>query len=93
MDYNKLIGKVVYSKAGRDQGKIFVILDVINDEYVNIIDGELRTVKRPKRKKIKHLKITNVVMKDVDELIESNDSIINIEVKRFLKNRDAIKEG
>ncbi|EES90702.1 RNA-binding protein [Clostridium botulinum C] len=93
MKYNELIGRVVCSKAGRDRGKQFIILNVIDNEYVNIIDGDLRTVGRPKRKKMKHLKITDEVIENANELLISNDSSINIKVKKFLKNRDAIKEG
>ncbi|KEI05008.1 KOW domain-containing protein [Clostridium botulinum] len=93
MNYNELIGRIACSKTGRDQGKQFIILNVIDNKYVNIIDGDLRTVRRPKRKKIKHLKITDEVIENANELLISNDSIINIKVKKFLKNRDAIKEG
>ncbi|WP_085829592.1 KOW domain-containing RNA-binding protein [Clostridium massiliodielmoense] len=93
MKYNELIGKIVYSKAGRDQGRMFIIFNVIDDDYVSIVDGDLRTVEKPKKKKIKHLYITNEVMEDVKERIISNNSISNIKVRRFLKNRDAIKEG
>lgn len=93
MKYNELIGKIVYSKAGRDQGRMFIIFNVIDDDYVSIVDGDLRTVEKPKKKKLKHLYITNEVMEDVKEWIISNNSISNIKVRRFLKNRDAIKEG
>ncbi|EDS76460.1 ribosomal protein L14E [Clostridium botulinum C str. Eklund] len=93
MKYNELIGKIVYSKAGRDQGRMFIIFNVIDDDYVSIVDGDLRTVEKPKKKKLKHLYITDKVMEDVKERIISNNSISNIKVRRFLKNRDAIKEG
>lgn len=93
MEYNELIGRIAYSKAGRDQGRFFIIFDVINDNYVNIVDGDLRTVEKPKKKKIKHLEITDEVMEDARDMIISNNSISNIKVRRFLKNRDAIKEG
>lgn len=93
MKYDELIGRIAYSKAGRDQGRKFIILNVINDNYVNIIDGDLRTVEKPKKKKLKHLIITDEVVEDARELIISDNSISNIKVRRFLKNRDAIKEG
>lgn len=43
-------GVVAVSKAGRDAGRSFVILQVLDDQYVLIADGELRKVQNPKRK-------------------------------------------
>ena len=46
----------VESVAGRDKGKIFVVLSVQDENYVAISDGRMRKLDRPKRKKKKHLK-------------------------------------
>lgn len=89
----ELLGRVVYSKAGRDFGKAFIILDKIDDNYVSIIDGDLRKVEKPKKKKIKHLNITNNVIEDIKKLIISKESLSNAEVRKYLGNRDVIKEG
>ena len=45
-------GDIVYSKAGRDKDKFFIVLEVIDSEYVLLADGGLREVARPKKKKI-----------------------------------------
>ena len=55
---NMIRGQVVFSKSGRDKGKIFVILSV-EAEYLYLVDGKLRTLDRPKKKKIKHVQPTN----------------------------------
>ena len=52
---NMSVGQVVMSKAGRDKGRIFLILDIIDPGYVSIVDGISRKLANPKRKKIKHL--------------------------------------
>lgn len=90
MDYNKLLGRVVYSKAGRDSGRTFVIVNVIDEIYVYISDGDLRTVEKPKKKKLKHLNITNDVVEEIRELIISGQNLSNSKMKKFLKNRDTI---
>lgn len=90
MDYNKLLGRVVYSKAGRDSGRIFIIVNVIDEVYVYISDGDLRTVEKPKKKKLKHLKITNDISEEIRELIVSGYGVSNSKIKKFLKNRDTI---
>ena len=43
-------GQIVYSKAGRDQKRCFVVLKV-EGEYVYLADGDLRKVETPKKKK------------------------------------------
>ncbi|MGN0989237.1 MAG: RNA-binding protein, partial [Eubacteriales bacterium] len=50
-------GCTVISTAGRDEGRIFLVLDVTADgNYAVITDGKLRKVEKPKTKKMKHLR-------------------------------------
>lgn len=51
-------GLVVKSKAGRDKGNFFVVLE-FDGKYASICDGKRRLLENPKRKKEKHLSITN----------------------------------
>ena len=44
------VGRVVFSKAGRDQGHYFVVVDVIDDDNVAIANGCQRKVDNPKKK-------------------------------------------
>ena len=48
-------GEIVLSKAGRDRGRAFVVREVLDEDYVLLVDGRLRTLERPKKKKRKHL--------------------------------------
>ena len=48
-------GRIVLSKQGRDVGRYFVILKVVDDQYVLMADGSTRKTDHLKRKKIKHL--------------------------------------
>lgn len=50
------VGQVVKSKSGRDKGRMFLVFEVLDEEYMLIVDGKLRGVERPKKKKYKHLK-------------------------------------
>jgi len=47
-------GCIVLSTAGRDKGRYFLVIGM-EDNYALIVDGKLRSVESPKRKKIKHL--------------------------------------
>ncbi len=59
------IGKIAYSKAGRDAGRPFVVIEVVNEKNVLLADGDLRRIENPKLKNIKHIKITNTVANEV----------------------------
>ena len=49
-------GMLARSKAGHDAGKVYVIIDV-DDTYVYLADGRIRTLERPKKKKKKHVQV------------------------------------
>ena len=47
-------GDVVVSRAGRDAGRPFVVLSLPEPDYALLADGKLRTLEKPKRKKLRH---------------------------------------
>ena len=69
-------GMLAYSKAGHDKGQLYVIYDV-DETYVYLVDGKIRTISKPKKKKRKHVQI----ICNKYEL----DGIDNVEIKRILK--------
>jgi len=52
LDENTLLGKVVHSKAGRDMHRRFIVVDILNDQYVYISDGDLRKIEKPKKRRL-----------------------------------------
>jgi ribosomal protein L14E/L6E/L27E len=79
-------GRIVRTRAGRDKGRFFLVVDVLDDEYVHIVDGELRKLARPKRKKRKHLEPTKDVHEGLRCKIEQGSRIFDAEVRSCLKN-------
>ncbi len=49
-------GRVVQSVQGRDAGRFFVVLEVLDDRYVLMADGLSRKIYHPKKKKTMHLR-------------------------------------
>ena len=70
------VGMLARSKAGHDNCRVYVILDV-DEAYVYLIDGSIRTMSRPKKKKKKHVQI----------IYKKHDlsGIDDVGVKRILK--------
>lgn len=83
---NVTVGQVVYSKAGRDSGRLFVVSALIDELYVHIVDGDLRKVEKPKKKKVKHLKATGYVIDTLKEKFEKGLKVNNSEVRKALKD-------
>jgi ribosomal protein L14E/L6E/L27E len=78
------LGQVVYSKAGRDKGKKFIVLGVLDKEYVLIADGSLRKIEKPKKKKCKHLKQLEMINEDFSKRLYNNLKINNSEIRKWL---------
>ncbi len=81
------IAQYVRSKAGRDIDRVFLILDIIDDDYVSIVDGDLRRLENPKKKKIKHLEKINRVSErlkvSIEKGIKYNNAFIRKEIEKF----------
>jgi large subunit ribosomal protein L14e len=52
------VGSIVRSKAGRDSGRLFLVIAQPDPQHVLLVDGDLRRVEKPKRKKRRHLEPT-----------------------------------
>ena len=51
-----MVGKFAKSKAGHDKDQIYVIIKE-DPEYVYLMDGKIKTVDKPKKKKKKHIQL------------------------------------
>lgn len=78
------LGQVVKSKAGRDAGKKFIIIEVIDKSYVQISDGDLRRIEKPKRKKVKHLDLTGEIIEPLCEKLNLKLKVSNSEIRKAL---------
>ncbi len=77
------IGSVVISKAGRDKGRSFIVVSE-QDEFVYLCDGDLRKSDSPKKKKRKHLAVTNTVCDYIGDKINTGKKVTNTEFRRAL---------
>ncbi|MCL2672395.1 MAG: KOW domain-containing RNA-binding protein [Clostridiales bacterium] len=48
-------GEVVISKAGHEAGQLFIVMQSEENDFVTLCDGRLRTLEKPKRKRVKHI--------------------------------------
>lgn len=76
-------GQIVFSKCGRDRGRPFVIFGM-DSEYVYLVDGDMRTLDNPKKKKIKHVQITHHIDESLNCKLEQNLYLNNTDITRAL---------
>lgn len=80
------MGNIVLSIAGRDKNEYFVITKVENN-YVYLVDGNIRKVENPKKKKIKHIELTEFFDAEIADRIRNNNKITNQDIRKSLKNK------
>lgn len=79
-----LPGQLVRAKAGRDKGKLFFIVQIMDENYVGIADGAGRKIQAPKKKKIMHLQICGFVSDVIKERLENGEKVENAFLRKQL---------
>lgn len=79
------IGSVVFSRAGRDKGRFFLVVEIVDDTFVRLSDGDLRRLENPKLKKLKHLKNTGDTAEAISEKLKGGSKVYNAEIFSALR--------
>ena len=87
------VGRICRSKSGRDKGRYFVILDRAEGDYVYIVDGMLRKMAKPKRKKLKHLELTHDKAEAIASKFLEGKKVFDPEIHSALRNLGYGKKG
>ena len=69
------VGDVVKAIAGRDCEKLFVVAEVVDTNYIKIADGKSRSIKKPKLKKVKHIRMTEWHLQEIAKKLSSKKAI------------------
>ena len=78
------IGSIVISTMGRDKGMYFIVVSV-EENYVHLVDGSVRKIDRPKKKKVKHIELTSMHEENIANRIINKHKITNQDIKKALK--------
>ena len=80
-----IIGRYVWSKAGRDKGQLFIIIDIYDDQHVLVADGSLRRADKPKKKKLKHLNITNRAAEEIQKIVSMRKKLFDADLQKAIE--------
>jgi len=80
-----MIGKFATSKAGHDQGTLYVIV-AVEGENVYLCDGKYKMVSKPKKKRKKHIQIIDqTVSEEVLTKLLNRELIMDEQIKYEIK--------
>ncbi len=78
------VGDVVVSVQGHDMGEWYIVSDVIG-EFAYLIDGKLKPISKPKKKKIKHILKINQNANEIAQKLTLGQYLQDAEVRKTLK--------
>jgi len=76
------VGTIVKSCAGRDKNKVYCVYELVDKDFVTLVDGQTRKLENPKRKRTKHLEILN--SSDLKQKLEQGQKIYDSDIKAML---------
>ena len=79
-------GALVVSTAGRDKDSYFAVLSVA-DGFAYLTDGKIRKVNMPKKKKLKHLRVTGLFLEQIAERLKEEQTVTNAMVRKAISER------
>lgn len=81
------IGQFVKSKAGRDKGNVLIVFGIVDEQYVLVVDGDLRKLEKPKKKKVKHLSKIGDVDMEIQNVMTADKPFNNAWLRKKVADR------
>ena len=82
------IGSIVISTAGRDEGRRFIVIRELDDDFVMVANGQLRKMDRLKKKRRKHLKPTGAVVEELRARLREGKPVEDHELRYWLSEEE-----
>ena len=79
------LGMLVFSTAGRDFGKPYLVIQEVDQNTVLVADGHQRRIENPKRKNIRHLSLTGLTEKDIRVKLQGGTFPGNAELRKVIE--------
>lgn len=74
------VGSIVRSIAGRDVGKVYLVKQIIDKNFVELVDGRSKTLQNPKRKRIKHIENTLLINETIGSKLIDGYKVFDSEI-------------
>ncbi|MDI6870744.1 MAG: KOW domain-containing RNA-binding protein [Bacillota bacterium] len=87
------VGQLVRSRAGRDRGRAYLVVEVLPGSFVRVADGAGRRVAAAKRKNLRHLIVHRAVAAEIAEqaaLGKLSDEQVRQALQRLLAEAERV---
>lgn len=79
---------IVVSLAGRDKDRLFIVMET-EPNFVYLVDGRLRKLEEPKKKRRKHVAFVTNLGDRLATKIRNGEKVLNSEIRRALSEYTA----
>ena len=79
------VGFVVYSKAGRDAERRYLVTRVLENGFVMLVDGEIRKLENPKKKNVRHCRFKGEVLEVIKDKLNNGKEVFDSEIRSALR--------
>ncbi|VEF49910.1 ribosomal protein [Bacillus freudenreichii] len=76
-DSSPQVGQIVSISKGRDAGQFAIVIQLLDDRFVLIADGDKKKFDRPKKKNIQHLECFNYISQEVRSSMLETGKVTN----------------
>lgn len=80
------LGQIVLIKNGRDAEQFAIIVQLIDDRFVYIADGQRRKFDKPKKKNLLHLKLFDYISPEVQRSLLETGRVTNGKLRYALNH-------
>ncbi len=85
MDARPQIGQFVKVLRGKDEASYAVVIDIIDDKFVMIADGDKRRFDGPKKKNVLHLEFQPAISPEVASSLQETGRVTNAKLRHVIK--------
>ena len=82
------VGGVVLSKAGRDRGRMFLVIEEVDDDFVMVANGDTRKMDHLKKKRRRHLKPTGHTVQALRDRLAEGLTVQDHELRAWLREEE-----
>ena len=70
-----------------------MIVGIEDDNHVLVADGKTRRMEKPKRKKLRHIEVTDMVSEELGQKLARRCTVQDAELSRFIASCRAALDG
>ncbi|WP_425436523.1 KOW motif-containing protein [Paenibacillus herberti] len=75
------VGRLVKVLRGKDEGSYAVIVEILDDRFVRIADGNGRRFDSPKKKNLQHLQLLPALSSEVSDSMSETGRVTNAKLR------------